>query len=246
MKKFLLILFLHSFALIGFSQNLEIPITQKECTEQIISHLGFTVSYNEDWLIPNWVAYELTNTEVNGTYPRRGSFCPDPKVKGRTAVTYDYSNSGYDRGHMAPAADLKWSEQSMLESFYLSNICPQNRNLNSGIWLGLEEAVRDWARNNGAVYVICGPVMGEVFDTIGDNAVAIPQGFFKVICKNVKGLYCSIGFYFPNDSVTGNLFDFAKSVDEIERLTGFDFFSLIPDEIENKIESTYNSKDWRR
>ena len=147
---------------------------------------------------------------------------------------------------MAPAADLKWSEQSMLESFYLSSICPQNRNLNSGIWLGLEEAVRDWARNNGAVYVICGPVMGEVFDTIGDNAVAIPQGFFKVICKNVKGLYCSIGFYFPNDSVTGNLFDFAKSVDEIERLTGFDFFSLIPDEIENKIESTYNSKDWRR
>ena len=142
MKKFLLILFLHSFALIGFSQNLEIPITQKECTEQIISHLGFTVSYNQDWLIPNWVAYELTNTEVNGTYPRRGSFCPDPKVKGRTAVTYDYTNSGYDRGHMAPAADLKWSEQSMLESFYLSNICPQNRNLNSGIWLGLEEAVR--------------------------------------------------------------------------------------------------------
>lgn len=245
MKRIGVILLFLLIPVLAFAQALEIPVRQKQCTEQIISHAGYTVSYNQDWLIPNWVAYELTAKEVDGQYPRRGAFCPDPDVVGKSAVTYDYSNSGWDRGHMAPAADLKWSEQSMFESFYLSNICPQNRELNGGIWLGLEEAVRQWARKQGPIYVVCGPIMGEVYDTIGENAVAIPKGFFKVVCKCVGGIYFTLGFVFPNENVSGSIFDYSCSIDEVEALTGFDFFSAIPDFIEDKIESTCETKDWR-
>lgn len=246
MKKTALIILYFLIPVFAFAQAMEIPVRQKQCTEQIIAHTGYTVSYNQDWLIPNWVAYELTAVEVEGTAPRRGAFCPDPDVRGRTATTYDYSNSGWDRGHMAPAADMKWSERTMTESFYLSNICPQDRGLNGGIWLGLEEAVRDWARAQGNVYVVCGPIMGETFDTIGENAVAIPDGFFKVVCKNVNGIYFTIGFIFPNRDVKGSIYDYACSVDEVEKKTGFDFFSAIPDSIEKKVEAECNTKDWRR
>lgn len=245
MKKTPLIILYLLLPVLAIAQALEIPVCQKQCTEQIINHSGYTVSYNQDWLIPNWVAYELTSSEVEGTAPRRGAFCPDPEVNGRTATTYDYSNSGWDRGHMAPAADMKWSEQVMTESFYLSNICPQDRGLNGGIWLGLEEAVRDWARNDGPIYVVCGPIMGEVFDTIGENGVAIPQGFFKVVCKRVNGIYFSIGFVFPNENVSGSIYDYAKSVDYIENMLGFDFYSTLPDVIEEKMEAECNINDWK-
>ena len=227
--------------------GLEIPKTSKGIIQQVIKHVGYTTSYNTNWLIPNWVAYELTNEEVKGTVPRpQTEFEPDPKVKGKVATHYDYSNSGYTRGHMAPAADMKWSAQVMTESFYLSNICPQDRGLNGGTWLKLEEAVRDWARAQSPIYVVCGPIMGETFDTIGDNAVAIPNGFFKVVCKRVNGLYFTIGFIFPNKDVKGSIFDYSCTVDEVEKVTGFDFFSALPDSIEKNVESVCNPKDWRR
>jgi hypothetical protein len=107
-------------------------------SQQIIEHLAYTVSYNPDWLIPNWVAYELTGDEVSGEQERSDHFAPDPLVEGDPVVTKDYSNSGYDRGHMAPAGDMKWSEQAMRESFYMTNICPQNHNNNAGDWKDLQ------------------------------------------------------------------------------------------------------------
>ena len=142
MYRILLSLLFISHFICSFSQSIEETKTNSDLEVQIIEHIGYKVSYNQTWCIPNWVAYELTKIEVEGQFPRRGSFCPDPYVKGYSAETSDYSNSGYDRGHMAPAADMKWSEKVMLESFYLTNICPQNKNLNSGLWLALEERAR--------------------------------------------------------------------------------------------------------
>ena len=117
----------------------ELPRVIKNQPEQVIQHLGYTVSYNPEWLVPNWVAYELTNFETGGEQERKNHFKPDPLVNGDPVVTSDYSNSGYDRGHMAPAADMKWSEQAMRESFYMTNMCPQLHNLNAGDWKDLEE-----------------------------------------------------------------------------------------------------------
>ena len=145
---------------------------------------------------------------------------------------------------MAPAADMKWSEKVMLESFYLTNICPQNKNLNSGIWLTLEERARYGARKDTNIFIVCGPIMDTTYDTIGKNGVAIPKAFFKVICKKYKGNYTAIGFIFPNESCAGDIFDYACTVDHIEEITGHDFFYILTDEIENKMESTITLKDW--
>lgn len=226
------------------TRNLELAKTAKGKASQVITHVGYTTSYNSNWLIPNWVAYELTSREVAGTYPRpKKQFEPDPMVKGRSAEHRDYTNSGYSRGHMAPAADMKWSEQAMLESFYLSNICPQIAELNGGVWEKLENRVRKLASESN-VYVCCGPIVGSSPKRIGENKVAVPAKFFKVLCMQRKGKWQAIGFVMPNSAIKGSMFDYAVTVDEVERLTGHDFFHNLPDDIETLIESQFKQKDW--
>ena len=244
MKNLILTLLLIIIHTSSFAQGIEDTKTNKTVEVQIIEHTGYRVSYNQAWCIPNWVAYELTEIEVAGQFPRRGGFCPDPQVVGYTAETSDYTNSGWDRGHMAPAADMKWSEKVMFESFYLSNICPQNRGLNGGLWLSLEERARYWAKKDSSIYIVCGPIMDDVHETIGANGVAIPKGFFKVICKKYKGTYVGIGFIFPNENCSGDIFDFACPIDKVEEITGHDFFYILPDNVENTIERSFNLKDW--
>jgi endonuclease G len=225
-------------------ENLEIPAKIKDRKEQIIEHIGYTVSYNEDWKIPNWVAYELTKEEVEGITPRGKDFIPDPAVNGVSATTDDYKNSGWDRGHMAPAADMKWSKQAMNESFYLSNICPQNHNLNGGVWKELEESVRNWASDNGHIYVVCGPIVSKRPKTIGNNKVAVPDSFFKVLLRNDNGNWSAIAFMFANKSGHKKLATYAMSVEDIQIITDIDFFPALPDDIEEKIENQLNTSIW--
>jgi endonuclease G len=225
--------------------KIEIPAKIKGRTEQIITHTGYTVSYNADWKIPNWVAYELTKEEVEGTVPRFDAFLPDPEVSyENSATTYDYSNSGWDRGHMAPAADMKWSEQAMKESFFLSNICPQNSNLNRGIWNDLEEQVRELVRQKGEIYVVCGPIMSKQPKTIGTNKVAIPDAFFKVLLQNTNDNWSVIAFMFANESGRKLLSTYAMSVEDMQIITDIDFFPALPDDIEQKVESEVNFTKW--
>lgn len=225
--------------------NIELAITAKGRKNQIITHVGYTTSYNSNWLIPNWVAYGLTAREVEGTYPRpKKQFEPDPMAKGRSATHRDYTNSGYSRGHMAPAADMKWSEKAMLESFYLSNICPQIAELNGGVWERLENRCRALA-SDGEVFICCGPIVDGTPARIGESRVAVPVGFFKVMCMRRKGKWQAIGFVFPNKACKGSMFNYACSVDDVEKLTGHDFFYNLPDDIENRIEATWSMKDWQ-
>ena len=227
------------------SGSIQLAKTSKGLSSQIITHVGYTTSYNSAWLIPNWVAYELTATEVAGTYPRpKKPFVPDPLVKGKSAVHGDYSNSGYSRGHMAPAADMKWSEQAMLESFYLSNICPQIAELNGGVWERLENRCRSLAKE-GSVFICCGPIISGTPKRIGENKVAVPAGFYKVLCMKRKGKWQAIGFMFPNSACQGSMFDYACTVDEVEKTTGHDFFYNLSDDVEISIEATFKSKDWQ-
>lgn len=215
---------------------LELAHTRQGLKEQIIEHTGYTASYNPDLLIPNWVAWELTRDEANGTLTRSTQFTPDPTVQGNTALTYDYSRSGYDRGHMAPAGDMKWDNQAMSECFYLSNICPQNHDMNSGQWEKLERRCRGWAKQYGKVWICCGPIMGKSRATIGEHHVAVPESFFKVVMVERKGEYNAIGFILPNDACEGEFWDYAVTVNEVEEITGHDFFYNLPDDIEEEIE----------
>lgn len=137
-------------------QKLEYPEISED--DDIVEHIGYTTAYNHTTLTPNWVAYELTKTEANGELPRNDAFAQDEALKGRQADLSDYKGSGWDRGHMAPAADMKWSEQAMLESFLLTNMCPQNHTMNAGCWEKTEEMGRRIAKQYGKVYIVCGPI----------------------------------------------------------------------------------------
>jgi endonuclease G len=226
-------------------EKIETPakITGKQ--EQIISHIGYTISYNSDWKIPNWVAYELTKEEVDGITPRYNTFIPDPEVSyTKSASTDDYKNSGWDRGHMAPAGDMKWSEQAMKESFYLSNICPQNKNLNGGIWKDLEEHVRGLATQKGKIYVVCGPIVSKQPKTIGANKVVIPNAFFKVLLQNNNENWSAIAFMFANESGRRPLSTYAMSVEDMQIITDIDFFPALPDSIEEKVENQVDFTNW--
>lgn len=223
----------------------ELPQMTVNRSQQIIEHTGYTVSYNLDWLIPNWVAYELTCQETYGDYPREKKFSPDPQVSGIPVMHQDYSNSGYDRGHMAPAGDMKWSEQAMQESFYTTNICPQNHNNNAGDWKDLEEYARSLASTYGAIYICCGPIVTDATNTIGSRRIVVPQAFYKVFLRQKKdGSWTSIGFVMPNAAGNRPLMTYMQSVDDVENLTGIDFFYNLPDDIEDKVEADYTISEW--
>ena len=223
----------------------EIPRIQDNRSSQVIFHKGYTVSFNADTRLPNWVAYELTDVEVNGTYPRNGRFYPDPDVEGRQADNEDYRNTGWDKGHIAPAGDMKWDDEAMFESCYLSNICPQNHNLNGGVWRSLEERCRYYAQCYGYVYIAAGPIVGEAKNgVIGYNEVVVPDAFYKVLLVCVDGQYEGIGFYFENVAGHRPLTTYAMTIDEIEAMTGIDFFFSLPDKIEDEVENKINQEIW--
>ena len=225
----------------------ELPKLLSSQPEKIVEHSGYTVSFNTDWLIPNWVAYELTAEEVQGNEPRGNKFVPDPKIIGSPSSD-EYKNSGYDRGHMAPAADMKWSKQAMEESFYTSNICPQNKNLNKGDWKDLEEHVRSMATKYDHIYIVCGPIVSDKPKTIGQNPdigrVTVPNAFYKVILRQKDDSWSAIGFVMPNLSGHKVLAKYAMTIDEVESIASIDFFVALPDSIEETIESSYNLNDW--
>jgi endonuclease G len=211
------------------SPEIEIPGFQNGREEQIIYHEGYTVSYNTDYKIANWVAYRLTAEEVKSTEARRSdNYMPDPMVKeNETATNDDYRRSGYDRGHLAPAADMKWSVTAMNESFYFTNICPQNKNLNAGIWNDLEIQCRKWAIQYSDILIIAGPVTDEYPQRLGRNRVAIPRGFFKVVYIRHDGQPKGMGFLFDNRAYINTSFkEMAVPVDSIEKVTGLDFSRL--------------------
>lgn len=224
----------------------EIPTISDSRSQQIIEHVGYTVSYNHNWHLPNWVAYELTPSEVCGEYSRTDKFLPDPFVEGDPVVTQDYSGSGYDRGHMAPAADMKWSEQAMKESFYMTNMCPQNHNNNAGDWKDLEELVRDIARKYGNTYICVGPIVSDASVTIGKTRkIVVPQAFYKVLLRQKSdGTWTSIGFVMPNEAGNRPMMSYMVSVNDVESMTGIDFFPNLPDTVEETIESNFEVSDW--
>lgn len=219
-------------------------VTNPSLTEQRVDYKGFDVSFNSDLHLPNWVAWELLAIETEGDVSRAKKFVADESVAG-CAEDYDYSYSGYDRGHIAPAGDMKWDEQAMNESFYLTNICPQDHSLNSGAWGNLEKKCRIWARHDSVLVIVSGPVLTDKLrETIGDTRVSVPKRFFKVILAPYANPPRAIGFVMNNGKVKGGMQEAAVSVDEVERITGHDFFSSLPDSIEQEVERQCDFHYW--
>ena len=231
------------------SNNLEIPAPQKGKKELILKRKNYTLSFNKNTNTPNWVAWRLDKKKLQERVSRKGyKFLPDPNLNQRQAVvTQDYARSGYDRGHMCPAGDSKWSGEAMKESFYMTNICPQHPNLNGGDWNELEEACRRWAAK-GPLYIVCGPIFykKEKPEYIGkEHQIRVPEAFFKVILAGVeKGKPRAIGFIYKNTAGNRPLDAYVNSIDQVERITGYDFFPNLPDKIEAEVEKKYNLNLW--
>ena len=214
--------------------------------EGVIAHKEYTLAYNSTYRLASSVSYELTKVMLL-TQPRMersDKFTRDPGVKADvSAMDGDYKKSGYDRGHLCPAADMSHSEKAMEETFYYSNMSPQKPGFNRGIWKKLEEQVRTWAIENSEVYVVTGPVLGSKYVT-KENDLFVPKYFYKVILDysdpGVKG----IGFILPNESSSADLSSFAVSIDSVEKFTGIDFFPSLPDDQEKVIESSYDYSMW--
>ena len=226
--------------------QIEIPKILDHRQSQIIEYKGYTVSYNEETKTPNWVAYELTEEETDGPWSRRGlRFVADPNCECKQADNEDYRNSGYSRGHMVPAGDMKWDSLAMIECFYFTNCIPQNEALNNGRWNQLEMKTRAMARDFGRVYVVCGPVFQDQ-DTlcIGYNRVIVPHACFKALLIPKGESYSAVAFMMQNDREDRSLKECALPVDELETLLGMDLYYNLPDEIEELVESKVVWEDW--
>lgn len=227
--------------------HLEEPVTPDGVSETIRRRYAYTVSYNHTRRNPNWVAWKLTADHASGSINRKNyDFEDDPDMPSPKATKKDYYRSGYDRGHLCPAADNKWSGKAMAECFLMTNMCPQDNSLNSGLWNTIEKQCRDWALEYGTIYIACGPIYlnNDNQRKIGHNKVVVPDAFFKVILC-LEGKPKAIGFVCRNHSQKGRKkTEFVNTVDDVERITGYDFFSQLPDSLENAIESRCSYIEW--
>ena len=234
----ILLLIINVFSFAGSIDYLPVP------SNSIIRHTYYCLSYNEKYEQANWVYYTLTDKMVTGGGEERSNkFKVDRMVSTGSAKSSDYTKSGYDRGHLCPAADMGFSPTSMKESFLMSNISPQAPDFNRGIWKELETEVRKWAKKEHQIYVVTGPVFKDNKGTIGADKVLVPGYFFKIIYEETNEPKI-LAFVFPNRKSDRPLTDFTVSVDEAEKLTGFDFFSQLPDELEAKLESRVELSGW--
>ena len=232
------------------TNSLEIPLSPKGKKELILKRKNYTLSFNNETNLPNWVAWRLDKEKLVERVSRKGyGFKPDPDINpSQAVVTQDYAHSGYDRGHMCPAGDSRWSGEAMKESFYMTNICPQHPNLNGGDWHELEQACRRWAEKE-KLYIVCGPILYRkaLNPPIGkEHQIRVPDAFFKVILTGVeRGKPRAIGFIYKNSASNRPLDSYVNTINQVERITGLDFFSALPDDVENKIEKEYDLKYWK-
>ena len=220
-------------------------VVPKGVRNEWLSYTGFIVNFNASMHVPNSVSYVLTRDRLDGTVERYGEFEQAPDVEGCPQPTA-YKRSGYQRGHMAPAQDMAWSEESMHASFYMTNVCPQSKRLNEDAWSKLEEKVREWVMRDSVLVVVTGPVLHNNLKRIDGSEVAIPEQFYKVIIAPYAKPMRSIGFIYPNGPCSDALKDYAVTVDEVERVTRLDFFMALPDRVEEAVESRCNLLEWCR
>ncbi len=212
--------------------------------EAPVVHTHFALGYAEAHEQAAWVAYELTPEEVGVNLAREGNFREDPLVLTGSASLNDYRRSGYDRGHLAPVGDMNFDSVAMEESFYMLNISPQKRAFNGGIWSRLENQVRNWANEKGGLYVVTGPLLGQVKRSIGENQVTVPEFFYKVLLDERGSESRMIALVVPTTARDEDLRTFIEKVDNLEAYTGIDFFPALPDNLEEHLEGTVDTEGW--
>lgn len=228
-------------------EKTEIPnyLMPSSTTGELVSHEHFMLSYNEHFEQAEWVAYLLKKEHLTYDDRKRPYFIEDPKVKTKSADWRNYKGSGYDRGHLCPAGDRRFSKQAYNETFYTSNISPQDKDFNAGVWNRLEGQVRQWTKKYGTMLVVTGGVLEQGLGEIGEEDVAVPKYFYKVIARGEADNLKLIGFLMPGIESKKSLDQFAVSIDEIEKMTGIDFFEKLENEKEIKLEREVVTQHWK-
>ncbi|MBP5259458.1 MAG: DNA/RNA non-specific endonuclease [Paludibacteraceae bacterium] len=216
---------------------------------QTVQYKAYESCYHNGWRQPVWVGYELTAEEAVATaVDRKGrQFYPDPATPGAPDKSQSFGKFGFDKGHMMPCMDARWSEEAMSSSFSYVNCCPQFPNLNQGIWRRLEEKVNQMAVKYGCMYVSAGPIVPADAPRFGaEPGIAVPSHFFKVLCYERADGWHATAFLFPNAACSGSMFDYTLTVDSLESLTGYDFLYNLPDDLENQVEAApFRAKYWQ-
>ncbi len=210
-------------------------------TGQIVEHTYYTLSYVEEHEQPEWVYYTITPQSLSGSAKRTDDFRVDNKVATQSATLADYKGSGYDRGHLCPAASMSQNAEAISESFYMSNMSPQAPSFNRGAWKYLEERVRDLAWQDSLLHVVTGPIFTDPIGKIGPNEVTVPSYYYKVLYSPKKGEM--VGFVMQNCKLDEPLDSYAVSIDEVESLTGLDLFAEVDDTLQ-EAESQFDLSKW--
>lgn len=227
-------------------ENIRVGAPSQPTNENVfVCHEGYAAMFNTKWKVPMWVAEQMRADEIFGSGERAAQFSPDPSLNARyQASRRDYSRSGWDQGHMAPAANFSQNQRLMDESFYYTNIVPQNPDHNRKMWSALEKKVRSWTKNRQMLYVVTGPVFSSNRPQTIGNGVAIPDGIFKVVYDPRTNT--SLAILSPNTSVNErDLPKFLVSVRDVEKATGLNFLSALPQNVQDATE-TRRSGMWTR
>ena len=226
-------------------QFVSLPV-YTETGDLMISHKAYDLSFSKEWKLARWVQYVLTAEHTTGNVKRDSRFYEDPKLDRNLRIySNEFKGTGWTRGHLAPAGDFKWDETAMMESCYMTNICPQAGNLNGRYWERIERKCREWAKKEGVVTIVTGPIItSKNPERIGPHSVALPESFFKCVLSLKKGHEKCIAFIYLNIESPQRMEDCIKTVDEVELITGLDLFSSLPDDVENRIESISNLNNW--
>jgi endonuclease G len=208
---------------------------------ELVNHTYYSLSYSEQYEQAAWVFYEIKKERILGLADRTNNFRSDEKISTNSATLSDYKGAGYDRGHLAPAADFSFSTTAMSESFYMSNMSPQHPSFNRGIWKNLESLVRSWGTNS-SIYVVTGPILDDCSTTIGTNNVCVPKYYYKVIYDPLEQKM--ISFILLNEKGTKDLSEYVCTTDYLEKMTNIDFFPKLEDELQKKLESEINKEKW--
>jgi len=217
--------------------------------ETVIEHPGHLLVYDEKHEQAKWVAHIASPDLITGNLARIDSFLPDPLVTTGTAVTADYWNSGFDRGHLVPSADMRWNATALQATYLYSNISPQRPELNRQSWADLEDWVRRYVNySKRRIYVVTGPVLRDGLPVMQKadrkNDVSIPEQFFKIIADLDGPAPKAMAFLQPNQANEYPTISYAVPIDSVERLTGIDFFPALEDGLEATLEAMRDPEAW--
>jgi endonuclease G len=232
--------------LCSLAEDLTRPYANPILNHQVIKRDHYELSYNNEHEIANWVSYDLNSSHLKGCVPRSDSFRLDPLIVEGSSTPADYKDSGFDRGHLLPAGDMKFDREAMRNTFFMSNMTPQPAKFNRGRWSSLENLIRAWGLKYKNLAIVTGPVISENLPQIGVfNKVSVPREYFKVIIReNLDGSLNALGFLMSTDVPFTNLAAYALTINQIEELTGLDFFNSLRDDIEEDLESEIQLENW--